>query len=115
MATLGDHSIYVDLDETEKYIPFLDWVSPSLICVFGAILVVFGLWLYWTVYWDLRNAPAFHKKLKDLEIKEKNKEELGFGDRVNLKIPRIATIVSKISMISGLIAIVIGCISKIVF
>lgn len=83
------------------------------IIVVGVILILFGLWLHATIYWDLRNAPAFKKKLEDLALK--NKEDISFGDRVNLNIPKYGKKIAKVSTMSGLIIIFIGCISKMVF
>lgn len=93
-------------------VQFLDFIDPALLCVIGGIMIIFGLWLYATIYWELRNAPAFHKKLEDIAIKEKNKEKLNFGDRVNLKIPGISRSIAKVSIVSGLITVAIGCILK---
>ncbi|EIF51995.1 hypothetical protein [Sulfurovum sp. AR] len=83
------------------------------LCVVGIILIIFGLWLHATIYWDLRNAPAFKKKLEDLALK--NKKDISFGDRVNLNIPRFGKKIAKVSTLSGLIIVFISCISKMVF
>ena len=85
----------------------------TYLCVVGIILILFGLWLHATIYWDLRNAPGFKKKLEDLALK--NKEDISFGDRVNLNIPRYGKKIAKVSTVSGLIIVLISCISKMVF
>jgi hypothetical protein len=79
----------------------------------GIILIIFGVWLHATIYWDLRNAPAFKKKLEDLALK--NKEDISFGDRVNLNIPRFGKKIAKASIVSGLIIVFISYISRMVF
>ena len=87
-------------------------VKASSLCVIGVILIVAGIWLYATIYWDNRNAPKFQEKLKNLEEKERNKETLSFGDYLNLRSQSIVKNLSKLSIATGFIIVAIGCILK---
>lgn len=89
--------------------------KASSLCIIGVILIVVGIWLYATIYWDNRNAPGFQEKLKNLEEKERNKEALSFGDYLNLRSQSIMKSISKVSIVAGLIVVAIGCILKSVY
>lgn len=81
-------------------------------CVLGIALLVVGIWLYMTIYWDNRNSPAFKEKLKTLKEKYENNEKLGFWEHLNLKSQNVALYTSKFLMVVGFLILVISCILK---
>ena len=87
-------------------------IEPRILCIVGIGLIIFGVWLKATIYWDTKNSPAYEEKLKNTKLKIINHENITVWERFQRWLRYTWKHIQKITILLGTGLVIIGCILK---